>query len=175
MSRLVADLERLEQVESGNLKLDKTPVDLLELARAVSGNFAGTLARNNLQLLTGGDSSVASLDRDRIGGVIANLISNAVKYTPAGGQIRVLVRDEEDAAVLSVEDDGPGIAEHERELIFERFYRADKSRNRDTGGTGIGLAIVKSVTAAHGGSVEARRGRERGSIFTVTLPKRITS
>jgi signal transduction histidine kinase len=128
-----------------------------------------------LVLLTEGESSLITIDKDRIGGVISNLISNAVKYTPRGGKIRVHVQDLEDSSVLTVEDNGVGIPQDEQLFIFERFYRADKSRNRNTGSAGIGLAIVKSVVAAHGGSVDVQSDLNCGTAFTVKLPKIQTS
>jgi signal transduction histidine kinase len=167
----VADLERLERAESGNLKLDKSPVELRALAKIACDNFAGRLAAKRLTLETAGEETTVPADRDRLGGVMANLISNAVKYTPEGGAIRVVTRDCKDAGIFTVEDDGPGVPEAELPFIFERFYRADKSRNRATGGAGIGLAIVKSVVTAHGGAVTAENRAEGGCRFCVRLPK----
>jgi signal transduction histidine kinase len=98
-------------------------------------------------------------------------MSNAVKYTKTNGTIRVVLSDEVDAVLLSVEDNGIGIASDEAPFIFERFYRADKSRNRMSGGSGIGLAVVKSIVTAHGGKIEAESCADKGSRFQVTLPK----
>lgn len=171
LGKIVADLEHLERVEGDNIQLDKTPVDLLKLAHSVGDNFAGELAHKNLRLDIAGESAVVSLDKDRISGVIGNLLSNAVKYTPEGGQIQISVQDHAAQSVFVIADDGAGIPENELPFIFERFYRADKSRNRSTGGAGIGLAIVKSVVEAHGGAVHAENNREKGSRFVLTLPK----
>jgi signal transduction histidine kinase len=171
ITKIVEDLERLESMESDNLKLEKTPVDLLALSKTVGDNFAGQLAGKNQRLETIGANVTVSADKYRISGVITNLLSNAVKYTPEGSKISIVIRDAPHAALLVVEDAGPGIPEPELPLIFERFYRADKSRNRDTGGAGIGLAIVKSVVAAHGGSIIAENRADGGLRFTVTLPK----
>jgi signal transduction histidine kinase len=171
LGKTVADLERLERTESDNLKLDRTPADLLALARSVCGNFPGELANKRLRLDITGEPAVAAVDTDRIRSVVSNLMSNAVKYTPAGGHIRIAVQNTPETVVFSIADDGAGIPKEELPFIFERFYRADKSRNRDTGGAGIGLAIVKSVVAAHGGSIAAESGPDQGSCFTVTLPK----
>jgi signal transduction histidine kinase len=171
LSKIVEDLERLERVESGNLKLDKTSVDLLALSKIVCDNFAAQLAMNHLRLAVEGVSVRVPADKDRINGVIANLISNAVKYTPEGGHIRVVIRDAPESGICQIEDTGPGVPQWELPYIFERFYRADKSRNRNTGGAGIGLAIVKSVVTAHGGTVTAENRAEGGCRFTVKLPK----
>jgi signal transduction histidine kinase len=171
LGKLVADLESLERVEGGNLALAKTPADLMELVRIVCDNFAGDFANKDLKLRVEGEQSKITIDKDRISGVISNLISNTVKYTPEGGQIRVCVRDSKHESILTVEDNGVGIPEDELPFIFERLYRADKSRNRNTGGAGIGLAIVKSVITAHGGKVEVQSKPGKGSRFVVTIPK----
>ncbi|MHC1787711.1 MAG: ATP-binding protein [Christensenellales bacterium] len=171
LGKLVVDLERLERAESADPRLEKAPVDLLVLIHSVCGNFDAELANKNLQLSTDGVASVISADKDAMSKVITNLVSNAVKYTPQGGQIIMTVQDSVNDVVFKVEDNGPGIPEDELPFIFERLYRADKSRNRGTGGAGIGLAIVRSIVAAHGGSVTAENRQPGGSRFTVTLPK----
>ncbi|MDX9872113.1 MAG: ATP-binding protein [Clostridia bacterium] len=171
LNTLVADLEHIERVESENLTLNKAPADLLELLRLVCGNFDGELQKKNLRFSIEGSRSVVNIDRDRISGVIANLMSNAIKYTPENGAIRVYVQDSDNAGIFIIEDNGAGIPEEELPHIFERFYRADKSRNRNTGGAGLGLAIVKSIVAAHQGSVSVKSEPNRGSSFIVTLPK----
>lgn len=171
LGKLVADLERLERAESDDPKLDKAPVDMLVLTRSVCTNFEGELANKDLRLDIVGESSLISVDSSAMTSVITNLLSNAVKYTPIGGHIHVTVQDTDKDSVLIMEDDGPGIPQSELPFIFERFYRADRSRNRGTGGAGIGLAIVKSLVSAHGGTVTAENRPEQGSRFTVTLPK----
>jgi signal transduction histidine kinase len=171
LGNIVMDLESLERVESDNLKLDKTSIDLLEVTHSVCATFETELSNKNLQLDIDGISSVACIDKDRFGGVIANLMSNAVKYTPDGGSIHVLVQDFPKENVFIVEDTGVGVPEDELAFIFERFFRADKSRNRKTGGSGLGLAIVKSVVTAHGGSITAENLPECGCRFAVRLPK----
>lgn len=173
LGKIVADLERLELVESDNLNLEKSPVDLLMLSKTVCDNFAGQLTNKNQQLKIEGSASIVNIDKDRISSVITNLVSNAVKYTPEGSEISIFIQDMPRAALLIVEDTGLGIPEAELPFIFERFYRADKSRNRGTGGAGIGLAIVKSIVLAHGGTVTAENCTDGGSRFTVTLPKDI--
>lgn len=171
LSGLVADLERLEEAEHENLALNKTRVDLMEIVRTVCGSFEADLKKKNLSLTAEGDSSILEADRGKLCQVMVNLLSNAVKYTGEHGHIRIKVEDSEQSGVLIVEDDGIGIPEQELALIFERFYRTDKSRNRESGGAGIGLAVVKSVVEAHGGTARAEGRGEQGSRFIVTLPK----
>lgn len=168
LSKLVSDLERLRQAE--NFKLQKTEVDLLELAETVVRNFETQIAEKNLRCSLGGSHSVAFVDRSRIQQVITNLVSNAIKYSNENGIIRVTVEAREDTAVICVEDDGIGIAKEDQKLIFERFYRTDKSRNRKTGGAGIGLTIVRTIVQAHGGTIAVESKKGHGSRFLVTLP-----
>lgn len=171
LGKIVMDLENLERVESDNLKLNKTSIDLLGLTHSVCVTFDGELSNKNLKLEIDGTVSIVSIDKDRFSGVITNLLSNAVKYTPDGGKIRILVKDFADKCIFVIEDNGMGIPEAELPFIFERFYRADKSRNRKTGGAGIGLAIVKSVVTAHGGSITAHNRTQGGCIIVIKLPK----
>jgi signal transduction histidine kinase len=171
ITRLVADLEKLSEVENENLHPDKAPADLLELARLVVANFTSGSIKRGISLEVAGEPSTVPVDRDRICQMMTNLLSNAIKYTPAGGHVRVRVADTPENGSFSVEDDGLGISEEDLPLIFERFYRTDKSRCHKTGGAGIGLTIVKSIVAAHEGTVSAESRVEEGSRFTVTLPK----
>jgi len=171
LGNLVSDLENLAKVESDNLKLNKTPINLREMTKKVLWNYEKELRDRNLSVEVEGNCSLVYADRDRIGQVLVNLISNAVKYTPDGGEIRITLSDTEDSVVFNIRDSGIGIPEAEIPYIFERFYRADKSRNRNTGGSGIGLAIVKSVVSAHGGAVDVESRLNEGSNFIVKLPK----
>lgn len=170
ISKLVADLENLAKVEEGNARLDKSSVDLLDLANKMFGNFEIEMGNKKIRHTVVGNCSAVLADKDRISQVMMNLISNAVKYTPEGGDIRILLADEENKVTFSVEDNGPGILPEDIPFIFERFYRGDKSRNRMTGGSGIGLAIVKSIINAHGGTVRVESNPNQGSRFTVVLP-----
>lgn len=172
ISKLVSDLERLWQVENKNLKLQKTEVDLLELAQTAVRNFDAQLSKKDLCCTVTGNSTLVLADCDRIRQVFTNLISNAIKYSNENGAIRVVIEDTEDAGIICVEDDGIGIAEKELKWIFERFYRTDRSRNRKTGGVGIGLTIVKTIVQAHGGKIEVKSEEGQGSQFVVTLPKK---
>jgi len=169
---LVADIQQLANAEGGSLQLRKEEVDLRELAQAVCGNLSAQAYAKKQTLTVAGDSAVVYADRERMRQVLVNLVSNAIKYTPEGGQINVETENGEKRAMVRVSDNGIGIAETEQALIFERFYRADASRSRDTGGAGIGLAIAKAVVTAHGGAIAVTSKLGQGSCFTVTLPKR---
>lgn len=132
-------------MEKNNLNLNKSCVDLIDIARSVSSNFKMKMNKKNLTFLIDGDSIIVFADRNRISHVVTNLVSNAIKYTQENGNIKIMIMNSDKNGILVVEDNGISILENEVPLIFERFYRTDKSRNRKTGGAGIGLTIVKSI------------------------------
>jgi signal transduction histidine kinase len=125
----------------------------------------------NLSITVAGETSIVHADKDRVNQVSTNLLSNAIKYTQENGEIRIAAKVHPGSGELIVEDNGIGIPESEQTLIFERFYRTDKSRTRKTGGAGIGLAIVKSIVSAHEGTIAVESRDPHGSRFTVTFPK----
>jgi signal transduction histidine kinase len=153
------------------LKLQKTDVDLLVLARTVAANFESEIIKKHIRLNVDGTESHINADKDRMSQVIINLLSNAIKYTPEHGQVNITVNDTPENGIIIIKDNGIGISKDELPLIFERFYRTDKSRNRKTGGTGIGLTIAKSIVTAHGGTIIAESKLDKGSEFTVFIPK----
>jgi signal transduction histidine kinase len=102
--------------------------------------------------------------------LVRNLLENAVRYTPEGGRVTVTLSENAEHAVLSVEDSGIGIPSRDLPRIFERFYRVDRARSRETGGTGLGLSIARHVVDQHGGRIRARSELGEGAEFTVTLP-----
>lgn len=171
ITTLVRDLEQLAKAESNNFKLNKNSFDLMSIIKSVVNIFEIEIKNKNLNVNIYGDLGLVIADKDRIIQVVRNLISNAIKYTLDNGHININIIDTEKFMIFTVEDDGIGISEEDIPFIFERFYRADKSRNRKTGGTGIGLAIVKSIVSAHGGKVEVKSKVDYGSVFKVTLPR----
>ncbi|MDR1770220.1 MAG: HAMP domain-containing histidine kinase [Hungatella sp.] len=171
LGTLVEDLGQLAKIEGENLVLNKSRIDLLEIVRTVSDTMKGEISKKNLSLSIEGSPVFAEADKNRFSQVIANLLSNAIKYTQEGGAIGILVYETKGWGIIRVKDTGIGIPENELPLIFERFYRTDKSRNRKSGGAGIGLAIVRSIVAAHNGTVTAESIKEQGSCFTVSIPK----
>ena len=171
ISGLVAELEKLSSIEDENLKLNKRPVDLLKRAQAAAQAFEAACRAKGISIKADGDEVSVLADADRLEQVLVNLVSNAVKYTPPNGHIRLTVCDDGEYGALTVRDDGVGIDEAALPFVFERFYRTDESRSRATGGAGIGLSIVKAIVAAHGGTVEAQSTKGDGSRFIVRIPK----
>jgi signal transduction histidine kinase len=171
INKLIQDLENLAKVESDNLKLDKTQISLLELLKKTLSSFEADIAVKKLNVSVDGICPDVLADQRRMQQVLINLLSNAVKYTRPGGTIHMAFSETNDSVLLAVEDNGIGIPQEELPFIFERFYRADKSRNRLSGGSGIGLAVVKAIVTAHGGKIEVKSHFENGSSFLVTLPK----
>ena len=171
ISGIISDLEKLRQIEASNMVLEKEPVDLLELAQAVKTAFEPELAKKKLTCMVTGESAIISGDQKRLHQVIFNLVSNAVKYSTESGQILIDIHNLGKNVQLTVKDQGIGIAKEDIPLIFERFYRTDRSRNRKTGGAGIGLTIVKAIVLAHGGNISVESVKGCGSCFTVVLPK----
>jgi len=111
-----------------------------------------------------------NIDSHRIKQVLLNLLENAIAHTESGGTITVTAKEQDDKICISVTDTGEGIPPEELPLVFERFYRVDKSRTRATGGSGLGLTIAKRLVEAHGGTIEATSQAGQGSTFTFTIP-----
>ena len=109
-------------------------------------------------------------DRDAIKRALANLLDNALRHSPTGAPVRVAAARRNGWAVLSVADDGPGLTEDERERVFERFWRSDSARSRESGGAGLGLAIVRRIAESHGGDVDVTSTPGAGSLFELRLP-----
>lgn len=170
LSDLISDLERLENAESAGYELNREDVELSALVRTIVKGFESGFNEKKIETMVEGEEVHISADRGRIGQVMANLISNAIKYTDENGSIRISVMKEKDKAVIRVEDNGIGIAEEELDRVFERFYRTDKSRTRKSGGAGIGLTITRAIVRAHQGSISCESEPGKGSRFIVTLP-----
>jgi len=171
LNRLVGDLGKLAKYESSIHTLDKTEFDLKDLVTRVAGNFERGFISKNIELILRLDEQSIRADKDKISQMIVNLISNALKYTKTGGKVIIELTGDKNKAELTIIDNGIGIAEEDLPNIFERFYRADKSRNRLTGGAGIGLAITKAIVEAHKGIIEVESEINVGTKLKVSLPK----
>lgn len=173
LTKLVTDLESLARYENENLHLELEDLNISQCLSRAAKSFENELIRKSISLVTDLPDQQAPADKNKIDQVFCNLLYNAIKYTPPGGTIRLSVSGSEESVRISVQDTGTGISEEDLPFIFERFYRADKSRTRDTGGAGIGLAIVKSIVNAHQGSVEVYSEYGKGSEFVVFLPRQM--
>lgn len=177
LTRLVEDLRTLALTESGQLSLEKTIVGVEQLITRITDTFQAqaTERQIRLSLPDWSKDGMALLeisgDPTRLEQILGNLLSNALRYTPTGGEIKIGIEDTGEQVKIMVEDSGPGIPEADLPYIFERFYRADRSRSRSEGGSGLGLAIARNLALAHGGWLEAANSSQGGAVFTLTLPK----
>jgi signal transduction histidine kinase len=173
LSRLVDDLRTLALADAGQLTLERVPTDLPGLAGRVVERFQAQAADQQVTLRYTPPQEAWQeilLDPLRIEQILNNLISNALRYTPAGGQVLVTLRKEARRILLEVRDSGPGIPAEALPHVFERFYRADRSRARSQGGSGLGLAIARQLARAHSGELKAANAAPGGALFTLELP-----
>lgn len=171
LETLVHDLSELKTIESGDLLLEKRPVDLLPLLRDLADEYRDQSQTRRMSIKVIGTPAIAVVDSSRIQQVFGNLIDNAFRHSGKGETIVVEVRDEPNAAVVRVVDQGVGIPASEQTRIFHRFYRIDKSRSRDVPGSGLGLAITKHLVLLHGGTIAVESEPGKGATFEVRLPK----
>ena len=172
LSNLLNDLLDLSRLESDKLVLDAEPIPLPELVGTATDAVGEIAADKGITIATAVDGSLESVgDRQLIEQALINLLDNAVKYTPADGEVRVTARPAQDSLILvEVADTGIGIPADSIDRVFERFYRVDAGRSREMGGTGLGLAIVRHIIEAHGQRVFVDSTLGRGSTFGFTLP-----
>jgi two-component system, OmpR family, phosphate regulon sensor histidine kinase PhoR len=170
---LILDLLSLARIESGEEAMDFQAVSVTEAVAACLDRHRPRADAKQMVLEAMPPPAELNVraDEEALGQILDNLIDNAVKYTQAGGTIRVSWATDAGFVNLSVEDNGPGIPERDLSRIFERFYRVDRARSRELGGTGLGLSIVKHLAQAMGGSVKATSEVGKGTTFTVCLPK----
>ncbi len=171
LSRMLTQIDRLVELENDSLILNKENFDFSDVLRQNLTTFEAELKDKNITVNVTADPCSIHADRDRISSVIINLISNAVKYTKPNGHINIEAKAVKDGFLFMVEDDGVGIDKTDLPHIFEHLYRADASRSRDSGGSGIGLSVVKAVVAAHDGHIEVESEPDMGSKFTIFIPK----
>ncbi|WP_163852884.1 cell wall metabolism sensor histidine kinase WalK [Paenibacillus elgii] len=173
MIRLVTDLLQLSRLDSKQAIISKETTDVTEMLEEVGDRFSFQLEQRMIAIEIDVEKHVDEimLDRDRIDQVLDNLVSNAIKYTPEGGHIRIHAGRREHAVLeISVQDNGIGIPRKDLSRIFERFYRVDKARSRSMGGTGLGLSIAREIVKAHGGTIQLESELGQGTRVTFTLP-----
>jgi two-component system, OmpR family, sensor histidine kinase BaeS len=171
VSKLVGDLERLTRYEGENLVLHYENFDLAALLRRIVTNFQGEYKNKGVALTLDAPETSMEADEDKVCQIFINLLSNALKYTPTQGQVDIKLYRSEKFVEVRVWDTGIGIGSEDLPYIFDRFYRTDKSRTRISGGSGIGLAIVKAIVEAHDGDIRVASEPGRGSTFIVILPR----
>mgnify|MGYP002639999575 CR=1 FL=1 len=172
LQRLVHDLRTLSLADAGQMSLNRNQVDVGALLRRVVASYQLRAEQQGVVLSVETESTPLSIEVDegRMAQVLGNLVSNALRYTSEGGEIKLVSAISGSAVVITVEDTGTGIAPQDLSRIFERFYRADQARNLQSGESGLGLAIVRSIVEAHGGTISVRSEVGKGTKFEVSLP-----
>ena len=174
LARLVDDLRTLALVDAGELKIERQFIPPLDLALQVVERFRAEADQRQVEMrlqVNGGDTfPQVNVDKRRIEQILNNLVGNALKHTPGGGEILISLEQGKDRIAMRVADTGSGIPPDALSHIFERFYRADRARSREDGGTGLGLAIAKQLALVHGGDLTAKNRPPGGAEFTLELP-----
>ena len=173
LSLLIDDLFDVSQIDAGGLQLDVAPNSIGDLISDTIERFSETARRQEVQLageVQPGTDPV-KMDAPRIGRVLANLTSNALRHTPTGGQVHLSARRTPSGIEVEVRDTGEGIRPEDLPYVFDRFYRGEKSRSRATGGAGLGLAIARGIVEAHGGSIRVESEAGHGASFVFVLPE----
>jgi signal transduction histidine kinase len=173
LANLIDDLFDMAQLDAGGLKLDRAPNALSDLMSDTIERFRAMAEEKHVTLtgLAAPGSDPAYIDARQISRVLANLVSNAIRYTPAGGRVTLHAYPARTGVVLEVSDTGEGIRAEDLTHIFEQFFRGERSRSRATGGSGLGLAIVKAIVEAHHGEIRVESTVGRGTRFVITLPQ----
>ncbi|MHB8170734.1 MAG: sensor histidine kinase [Thermincolia bacterium] len=171
MTGLVQDLEKLNKYDTGRIDLKMLEFDMDELVRNIYTNFQGDFYKKNIGFNYSGESCTVMADREKLGQVMVNLISNSLKYTPEKGMVFVNVAADKNHVYIVINDNGVGMSQEDLPKIFNRLYRADTSRARATGGAGIGLAIAKAIVEAHHGQIQVVSQQGKGTEFTVIIPR----
>ena len=173
LTSLITDILNLSELESAGFSLELHSCEVEAVARRAAAMVEKKAAAKGVVItLPEGSVSKALADQGRLEQVLVNLLDNAVKYTPPGGKVAVLIDSDADMLRVSVRDNGAGVPEESIPRLFERFYRVDAGRSRSEGGTGLGLAIVKHIVQLHGGTTRAENNRtSRGATFSFTLQK----
>ncbi len=172
LTRLVEDLRTLAMADSGQLELLRVETDFSALIKRNIEHFQSQVDAKQitLQFLGAEICPPILLDPERIDQILGNLLSNAIRHTPPLGKITLKITCSAEDVRLDIHDSGPGIPEEALPHIFQRFYRADKSRSRSEGGSGLGLSIARKIAEAHGGTLTIANHPEGGAVITLSLP-----
>ncbi|NNU84900.1 sensor histidine kinase [Geobacillus sp. BMUD] len=173
LTRLVEDLHQLSLAEAGKLTLERKPTNMKSLLQQLIERVAPHAEEKNIRihLTCSTNHTTICVDPHRITQVFLNLLVNAIRYTPEGGAVNVMIDEEPVMLQIDVSDTGIGIAPEHLPFLFDRFYRTDEARTRNRGGTGLGLAIAKEFVSAHGGTIDVHSTLGQGTTFRVKLPR----
>ena len=171
LARLAEDIEEVSTADERGFELHVAPVPVRDLLGTAATALRDQYDAKGVALTVETEDTSVDVDARRMGQVLTNLLTNALRHTPTGGEVRLVGERRGAGTVIQVTDDGEGIAREHLPHLFERFYRGDAGRSRADGGSGIGLTISRAIVAAHGGTLVATSaGRGEGATFTVTLP-----
>jgi len=172
LSVLIDDLFQMAQLDAGGLRLDLSPNSLSDLISDTLESFSALAAQQgiNIEGSVAEDVDPVCMDAPRIGRVLNNLVSNALRHTPTGGRVELRAQRNGSRVEVVVLDTGEGVRPEDVPHIFERFYRGEKSRSRATGGGGLGLAVARGIVEAHGGEIHLESGSAEGARFVFSLP-----
>ena len=171
LTKLVDDVHQLSLSDEGALAYRKSPIDLTQVLETVAANFRARFAQQNIALtLDLAEKTPQFGDPDRLGQLFTNLMENSLRYTDPGGSLHIQLIRGPAGNVLHFDDSAPGVSDEQLQQIFERFYRAEGSRNRASGGSGLGLAICQNIVTAHDGTLTAEHSAAGGVRITVNLP-----
>ena len=171
MHELILDLLSIARIESGQATLEVTSLPVNQVVQACLDDFAERARAGGITLLNqiADEKLHVQADKESLIQILSNLIDNALKYTPEGGEVTIRCHTEAEKVIIEVSDTGVGIDPEHHDRLFERFYRVDKARSRELGGTGLGLAIVKHLCQAMQGSISVESTPGQGSTFVVRL------
>ena len=172
MGHLIEQLLLLARSDSGKQIIEKEQFDIHELVEIVAGEFRAVAENENIKIITEQSRETLSIlaDQSMIIQLLLNLMDNAIKYTPEGGEVEIITGKRDEKLIIKIKDTGRGIPKEEQDNIFKRFYRVDKSRSRKKGGTGLGLAICEWIVESHEGSIEFESRTGIGTTFIIKLP-----
>jgi PAS domain S-box-containing protein len=171
LAELIDNLLDASRAQAGNFKLARVELDIDALINRVIGKLQPQTSTHTLVADVPNDLPLVFADEARITQVLNNLVSNAIKYSPSGGQIRVTSSVTPDTVVIGVSDEGPGISQEDQERLFDRFYRTESAVRKSIPGTGLGLYLCRSIVEAHGGKIWVTSDGKRGSTFSFSLPR----
>ena len=168
---LINDTIRLAELDVTEKTIEFEDVDLYELAESCVSMLQVNAEKHGVYITLFGNTTHIYANKGMMEELLYNLCDNAIRYNKEGGNVNVIIKEEDDSVELQVKDTGIGIPQKSLERVFERFYRVDKSRSKQTGGTGLGLAIVKHIVAKHNARIELQSELGKGTTITVIFPK----